>query len=172
MRFSWGNTQWGQQSITVNGRVILFMPSAFGHDSRLTLGSIVDGLSTTAFLAEIMQGSENDIRGTVWTTTSGGGSYMTRFTPNGSSDIYGSNVAGDQLAAPWFCTDEPWKMLPCTSILDMVNAFAGARSRHPGGINVLHGDGSVRFIKDTASPSIWLALNTISGGEVIGGDAY
>lgn len=62
----------------MNGRAIPFLRSAFGHDGRLTLASVADGLSTTAFVAEIAQGSDNDIRGTVWTTTPGGGSYMTR----------------------------------------------------------------------------------------------
>jgi prepilin-type N-terminal cleavage/methylation domain-containing protein/prepilin-type processing-associated H-X9-DG protein len=168
---SWGNTQWGQQPITVNGRAIPFLRSAFGHDGRLTLASVVDGLSTTAFVAEIAQGSENDIRGTVWTTTPGGGSYMTRFTPNGFFDIYGSNVTGDSLIVPWFCVNEPGWRLPCISLFDTVNGFAGARSRHPGGINVLRGDGSVRFIKDTTNPMNWVAINTIAGGELTGGDA-
>ena len=52
------------------------------------------------------------------------------------------------------------------------DAFAGARSRHPGGINVTMGDGSVRFVKSTISPTIWIAVNTINGGEVISADSY
>jgi hypothetical protein len=59
----WGNTQWGQQNITVNGRAINFMPSAFGHDGRVAYPSVTDGLSTTVFLAEILQRAS---------TTSGG----------------------------------------------------------------------------------------------------
>jgi prepilin-type processing-associated H-X9-DG protein len=70
---------------------------------------------------------------------------------------------------------------------------------HPGGLNVLMGDGSLRFIKDTIQtwpfdplsgnpagssqnaqgswvnlpPSgVWQALATRSGGEVVGEDAY
>jgi serine/threonine-protein kinase len=168
---SWGNTDWGQQSITVNGQAIRFLPSAFGHDGSVTLGSVRDGLSSTIFLAEIIQGSGSDIRGTVWTSSPGGGSYMTRFTPNRFSDVYGSKLAGDQLAVPWFCSDEPGLMLPCTPIFDMVSPFAGARSRHPGGLNALYGDGSARFMKETINPSTWIALNSISGSEVIDSSA-
>jgi prepilin-type N-terminal cleavage/methylation domain-containing protein/prepilin-type processing-associated H-X9-DG protein len=47
-----------------------------------------------------------------------------------------------------------------------------ARSRHPGGVNALLGDGSVRFIKDSLNPAIWQALGTRAGGEVISADAY
>jgi prepilin-type N-terminal cleavage/methylation domain-containing protein/prepilin-type processing-associated H-X9-DG protein len=44
-------------------------------------------------------------------------------------------------------------------------------SRHPGGVNLLLGDGSVRFIKDTINAPTWRALGTISGGEVISADS-
>ena len=43
-------------------------------------------------------------------------------------------------------------------------------SDHPGGGNVLLGDGSVRFIKETIYPWTWVALSTRNGGEVINGD--
>lgn len=52
------------------------------------------------------------------------------------------------------------------------DAFNGARSNHPGGVNALFSDGSVRFIKDTVHPNVWIALGTIHGGEVISADAY
>jgi prepilin-type N-terminal cleavage/methylation domain-containing protein/prepilin-type processing-associated H-X9-DG protein len=51
-------------------------------------------------------------------------------------------------------------------------AAVTSRSFHPGGVNVLFGDGSVRFIKDTVNGLVWRGLGTISGGEVISGDAY
>ncbi|HEV3166900.1 MAG TPA: DUF1559 domain-containing protein, partial [Isosphaeraceae bacterium] len=41
------------------------------------------------------------------------------------------------------------------------------RSYHPGGVNVLLGDGSVKFMKDTVNGVTWRALNSIAGGEVI-----
>ncbi len=46
-----------------------------------------------------------------------------------------------------------------------------ARSYHPGGVNALFGDGSVRFLKDSIAGPTWRALGTIGGGEVISGDA-
>ena len=40
------------------------------------------------------------------------------------------------------------------------SAIVTARSYHPGGVNVLKGDGSVRFIKEGVSLEIWRALGT------------
>jgi prepilin-type processing-associated H-X9-DG protein len=43
-----------------------------------------------------------------------------------------------------------------------------ARSLHPGGVNVLFADGSVRFIGDSIDLVVWRALGSIAGGEVVG----
>ena len=50
--------------------------------------------------------------------------------------------------------------------------ITNANSNHPGGANVLMGDGSVKFIKSTIQPNIWWALGTRAGGEVISADQY
>jgi prepilin-type N-terminal cleavage/methylation domain-containing protein/prepilin-type processing-associated H-X9-DG protein len=51
-------------------------------------------------------------------------------------------------------------------------AAVTARSYHPGGVNTLLADGSVRFAKDTIDGVAWRALGTVAGGEVISADAY
>jgi prepilin-type processing-associated H-X9-DG protein len=45
-------------------------------------------------------------------------------------------------------------------------------SLHPGGANVLMGDGSVRFIKQSIDLLTWMTLCSRNGGEVISADAY
>ena len=45
-----------------------------------------------------------------------------------------------------------------------------ARSYHPGGVNALLGDGSVRFVRNTINGLTWRALGSVAGGEVFGGD--
>jgi prepilin-type N-terminal cleavage/methylation domain-containing protein/prepilin-type processing-associated H-X9-DG protein len=50
--------------------------------------------------------------------------------------------------------------------------IANATSNHPGGCNVLMGDGSVKFIKSTVQQSVWWALGTRNRGEVISADQY
>ena len=51
-------------------------------------------------------------------------------------------------------------------------AAINARSYHPGGVNVLLGDGSVRFVKDSIDGLIWRGLGTVAGGEVLSDSAY
>ncbi|MGC8642463.1 MAG: DUF1559 domain-containing protein, partial [Isosphaeraceae bacterium] len=47
-----------------------------------------------------------------------------------------------------------------------------SRSYHPGGVNVLFGDGSVHFVKDSTNGETWRALGTVSGMEVISSNQY
>jgi prepilin-type N-terminal cleavage/methylation domain-containing protein/prepilin-type processing-associated H-X9-DG protein len=46
--------------------------------------------------------------------------------------------------------------------------FKAARSNHPGGVNLLLADGSVRFVADGVRPEAWQALSTRAGGEATG----
>lgn len=65
--------------------------------------------------------------------------------------------------------------------------FDGASSMHPGGLNALFADGSVRFIRDSINSTkynnridrfqfkpdgVWQALGTRNGGEVISSDSF
>jgi len=47
-----------------------------------------------------------------------------------------------------------------------------ARSLHAGGVNALFCDGHVAFLKDAIQPTIWRALSTRNGGEVVSADAF
>ncbi|MDX2035325.1 MAG: DUF1559 domain-containing protein [Isosphaeraceae bacterium] len=58
-----------------------------------------------------------------------------------------------------------------SSIGSQVFNLVGANSMHPGGVNVLFLDGSVRFVKDTVNFNTWIAIGTIAGAEVISADA-
>ncbi len=53
-----------------------------------------------------------------------------------------------------------------------VYAALTADSYHPGGVNCLLGDGSVKFIKNSVNGQAWRALGSIAGGEVISGDSF
>jgi prepilin-type processing-associated H-X9-DG protein len=54
----------------------------------------------------------------------------------------------------------------------MGEAVVTASSRHPGGVNLMMADGSVRFIKETIEPRVWRSLGTAAGREVVGSGAY
>lgn len=168
---SWGNTQWDQSNITVNGQTINYLQSAFGQAGNIGINRFTDGTSNTVVMAEIIQGAQYDIRGAIWQSVPGGSHFESRLAPNKSVDTYNSGRFGDQLNQVIFCTNEP-PYLPCTGGVGDRASYAGARSRHPGGINSLVGDGSVRFFKDSVNAQIWISLNSINGGEVISADAY
>jgi prepilin-type N-terminal cleavage/methylation domain-containing protein/prepilin-type processing-associated H-X9-DG protein len=44
-------------------------------------------------------------------------------------------------------------------------------SNHPGGVNVLFMDGSVRFVKSSVSYQPWIAIATPDGGETVSADS-
>jgi len=165
---SWGNTEWDQGGLA--SPPVNYLTSPFGHSAR-TYATVTDGLANTVFLAEIRQGELHDIRGVLWTSVPGAGSFMTRFTPNNVEDVYLNRSGVDELPNFTLCVSEPALGMPCSGLTPQGASFAGARSRHPGGINALLGDGSVRFVKSSINPMVWIALNSISGGEVISGDS-
>ncbi len=180
---SWGNTYWGQdQPATtattapmrdpITGLVPVFQRSAFGFYT-VGIQSITDGSSNTVMCAEVLQGELYDVRGLLWSTIPGGSSFFSRMPPNNPVDYYQTGFFGDQLNRAIFCVNEPGMDLPCSATPDPdVEAYAGSRSRHPGGLNVLNGDGSVRFLKNSINMPVWLGLTTIRGGEVISSDAW
>jgi prepilin-type processing-associated H-X9-DG protein len=53
---------------------------------------------------------------------------------------------------------------------DMESIMA-ASSAHPGGVNVLFMDGSVRFVKSSINYQVWLAIASIAQGETISSDS-
>jgi prepilin-type N-terminal cleavage/methylation domain-containing protein/prepilin-type processing-associated H-X9-DG protein len=50
--------------------------------------------------------------------------------------------------------------------------YNNAASNHSGGVNVLMGDGSCKYIKNSISWPTWWALGTRGDGETISSDAY
>jgi prepilin-type N-terminal cleavage/methylation domain-containing protein/prepilin-type processing-associated H-X9-DG protein len=195
---NWGNTDDGQWT-TTGSFPTYYRASPFGVNQSLTgpqtvrYASITDGLSNTHFISELLQGTNDDLRGTIWVDDACAGAYMTRFTPNGVQDILqtlgvwtgnGTNnvdnvpggapagTPGTSPATPGtLCDTQPVQQLACANTTEG-GAYCGSRSRHPGGVNSLFGDGSVRFIKNSISPTIWVALGSISGGEGISSDSY
>ena len=45
-----------------------------------------------------------------------------------------------------------------------------ARSRHPGGVQVVRCDGSVHFVQNGININTWRAMSTRAGGEVVAVD--
>ena len=167
--------------------IAYYMGNDGGINQTRTFASIQDGLSQTAAFSEFVKGkgvnladglhmayalnngqltfpqgtldadyqlaqacqattSRNwDYKGEIWTLQDGGrgGPYMHIQTPNRKS-----------------CVPQG------------VDTMIGASSYHPGGVNLLLLDGSVKFAKNGINIRTWQALGTISGGETIPGDTF
>ena len=80
--------------------------------------------------------------------------------------IFNTVVTPNSKAYPWSTCK--WG----TAAAAAQSTFTNAGSYHPGGVNVLFGDGSVHFIKDTVNLTTWFALGTRAGGEVVSSDSY
>ncbi len=148
-----------------NPEYVKYAGSPFiGYDSRakdqrtVRLRQITDGLSKTLGFAETVQGQEGDLRGLTWWGWSAG--FETFFTPNGSDP--------DRMQNSGYCN--PVGANPPCSGQSVKDRFrAGARSRHPGGVNAAMCDGSVHFVVDDVDLATWRAASTIKGEEVYQG---
>jgi prepilin-type N-terminal cleavage/methylation domain-containing protein/prepilin-type processing-associated H-X9-DG protein len=81
--------------------------------------------------------------------------------------LFNTVVTPNSTLAPWNSCRST-----CPGCSPDESNFSNAQSNHPGGVNVLFADGSVKFIKDSINPQTWMALGTKANGEVITSDAY
>jgi prepilin-type processing-associated H-X9-DG protein len=101
-----------------------------------------------------------------------GGVYYSGFTtampPNSNvsalSRATGTPITNKVLPMDWDSTDENDGGPTYMSL--------SASSYHPGGVNTLFADGSIRFAKNSISAVAWRNLGTIAGSEVVSADQY
>lgn len=172
---NWGNTDYfqgelgrgaaGPNPFTGPLGTVLFLDAPFGGNIARSAGQFTDGLSGTLLAAEVIVGQNKsnsagpggaDHRGDIYNDDMNCTMFMTYSPPN--------SKVPDQLADPRYCGYGFAQNPPCNSLIP---AFNAARSRHPGGVNALSGDGSVRFIKDSIAPEVWRAFGSIRGNEIL-----
>jgi prepilin-type N-terminal cleavage/methylation domain-containing protein len=148
-----------------------------------TIASIVDGTSNTLMVGEMIQGQDlnggTDLRGYIQYGPNAGfstllppnsplpddvsttGNYCVNTYPNPPCEIRGAGASGVTGTNP---------NSVATTSGTAVDQYA-ARSRHPGGVNVVNCDGSVHFYKNSISIVTWRALSSTRGNEVISADS-
>ena len=140
----------GSMPTKVRGFIVGGFPSletdgAFYIEVGREVREFRDGLSKTAMGSELLSGKEiTDLRGIWFFPIWGGAAYNHRFTPNSSNP--------DSLHYQNQC-DPPISLdMPCaTGATETSEVYTSARSKHPGGVNVVFGDGHVAFISDDVS---------------------
>ena len=171
-----------ESDCVVSPSVLAQVNGSFNDVSPIRLSSFNDGLSNTIVATERalfpLRNAESD--GT------------------SAFDQYGWTISGnwgDTLVSTFF----PPNMYKKIEDDTVHEAFFSASSLHPGGMNVLMGDGSVRFIKDTISTwpynpanghpqgakidptgawinlptqGVWQSLSTRFGGELFSTDSF
>ncbi len=128
----------------------------FGENSSSNFRDLVDGSSNTVAMSERLY-SVRDGQCSAW-------SYR------GHAMILDIGAGGGQQPvkqSPINNWDLSWPCAPFTPIPGSLGEWHYPGSMHPGGCNMLLGDGSVRFISQTAALSILQALATMNGGETV-----
>lgn len=125
---------------------------------------ITDGLSNTMMGSEVIQGhGQFDLRGLIWYSLSAG--FTTYNTPN--------SPLPDGTVSATYCVDTSVNPLnpPCVGTNTVASPIQQtARSRHPGIVNTVMCDGSVRTASDDIDAFVWQALSTSKGGDIVAED--
>ncbi len=164
-----------------------------------TFASIIDGLSQTACFSEkviglpsnkldlrkpnstvfaVAQPANPSIPSQYYTACAAVNPLTATLETGQGFDSAPTGIGGD-----WHCgyptqTRYTHVMTPNTASCDYGAGGAGIRgahtasSRHSGIVNVLFCDGSVKAIKSSVSTTVWWALGTIAGSEVVTQDSY
>jgi hypothetical protein len=155
-----------------------------------SVSKVIDGLSNTVMLSEVLTWNETNERGVpvdegvaqgnddwrgVWMIPGMGASAFTgKFPPNskgrgpdfrGTGDIDRSDnipACGSGLEGTPASRD-----IPCKEDQATANTWASARSAHNEGVNAARGDGSVSFISDDIEARVWHAMCTRAGEDMI-----
>ena len=139
------------------------------RNSHVTYAGVTDGLSNTVFASEktpyladatwvgIIPGYRHFAYGAFASLGTGG---------LGVNYDYANAILASHSGPSLY--ESPQVIHPPNSPLGHTDEFY---SLHPGGANVLMGDGSVRFIKQSINLLAWQALSSRSVGEVISADS-
>jgi prepilin-type N-terminal cleavage/methylation domain-containing protein/prepilin-type processing-associated H-X9-DG protein len=158
----------------------------FANNRCYPISSVTDGTSNTIFLGEASKflgepasvgttpnyvpfysgagllfqpGFMNDLRPIGWATEATKINAPAQNYPLLGSSVYNPATSTDL---------QNWWQIPAVQNYGQL----GFHSQHPGGANILFGDGSVKFLKASMNLASLRALGTRGGGEVISSDSY
>ncbi|EAQ80159.1 DUF1559 domain-containing protein [Blastopirellula marina] len=150
--------------------------SFFQYNDKIGFRDVTDGLTNTICMYESAG------RAHWWAKNQqepGGASTPTIYTGYGTNygeerEAWTSNVLGTYFAPvlvtpPMTAGEEPTITLFAGSeVMNVTNLYSAPYAFHPGGMNILLGDGSVRFAPETINLDTLWAMTSCAGGEVVG----
>jgi prepilin-type N-terminal cleavage/methylation domain-containing protein/prepilin-type processing-associated H-X9-DG protein len=139
----------------------------FYSDASTSFAAVSDGLSNTVMVGEkshetISWCAAFQYFGPYWGSGTHSSTHLVVWPPT-------------SVLAPKSVPNAPWGNQDNSQACERYQRGSYAwvmSSKHPGGVNVAMGDGSVRFIKDTINPYTWYALQTCQQGEILSADTY
>ncbi|MBP85385.1 MAG: prepilin-type cleavage/methylation domain-containing protein [Planctomycetaceae bacterium] len=157
---------------SANSDGIIFARSSIGFRD------VLDGTSQTAVFSESLLGSGSNTPGSTPVTRMRQVVELPMGTPTTPAACAASTNWSGQRGAKWINGHYADTMYnhyfgPNSETPDCNNGFhnyalTAARSLHPGGVQLALCDGSVRFVSETVDLTLWRALGSRAGGEVIG----
>jgi prepilin-type N-terminal cleavage/methylation domain-containing protein/prepilin-type processing-associated H-X9-DG protein len=163
--------------------------AAFAPNSPQTPASVIDGLSNTLGMAEVKAFNPrfHDVPTIPTTPPALPSDVSAGYTAGGAWSINGGHtewVCGRAIHTGFTTVFTPNTVVPHTAggvaydidvtssregrnMTDPTYAIITSRSYHPGTVNVLLMDGSVRSMSSTMELAAWRALGTRGGGEVV-----
>ncbi len=193
-----GSRQGGRSLGRHNGFIGLVRPTtpAYWHTGPVRVSQITDGLSTTAAVAErrIVRGtdpadamamiSEPEATRSYCAGSAGDSRSLDRWRTYCYSVTFPDSLwtvyQGRSWISGWGHTGATYmQVLPINGRSchlyggeDDGNILITPSGQHVGGINVLFGDGSVHFVKQTIGMPVWWALGSRDAGEVVSGSDF
>lgn len=177
-----------------NGPFVAAQPDDYRGCRVFRIAQVTDGLSTTACFSEKVLGigltNQYDLSTPTSADIQAGGAGDTSDGPAYYQLCRSANPVSTPLVPNAQAAGMCWTfgylsqtrythiMTPNTQSCEAGGPWDGeqgamtASSRHPGLVNVVFCDGSVKGVKASVAPATWWALGTIAGREVISTDSY
>jgi prepilin-type N-terminal cleavage/methylation domain-containing protein/prepilin-type processing-associated H-X9-DG protein len=157
----------------------------FYYRSSVRLAGMTDGTSQTALFSEKVRGQGTANVRTDMLAMANANSLNLAYQTCNTMDMSMAMTLSSRLGATWCigdmtcttynhvatpnsrtCAGMPAGGMMMGSMADMAVQLPPS-AYHPGGVNVLLGDGGVRFVKETVDLGVWRALSTRNGNEII-----
>jgi prepilin-type N-terminal cleavage/methylation domain-containing protein/prepilin-type processing-associated H-X9-DG protein len=140
--------------------------------------AVTDGLSNTAAYSESLMGGGGADGGSMTdpvrqVLTLGGSTVTDDGSCGGGGGVWSNQRGAKWIDGHYADANYNHHLMPNDPRWDCSNAShnpgqAAARSAHSSGVNLMMGDGSVRFIRNSIDPFTWRGMSTRAGGEVLG----